>query len=581
MNIAIQPDAPLTSETIRPKRKPAWRMPGGMECIAVFVFLWIAAVALQYKAGAFAAEFSSQPDEAAHYVTGLMIRDYLASGHFANPLTYGERYYMHYPKVAIGMWPPLFHTCEALWMLVCSPSKFSVLLLMALITAATGALIYRFLRTCCSMPAALAGAALFVVLPMVQTSTSAVMADGLVVLLDLWAMMRLVRYLESERTRDAILFGILAALSMCTKANGVALVLLPAFALPIAGRLRLLRARGLYYAAAIVVVVGGPWQIISYRVIRHSLDTAGRPAAAVLWSAGYYGGVLAQALGWGLAPFCALGIVVFLTRLWRGGGCRSRTDLMQSGALALLLSVWVFQSMIGTVEPRYMVEALPAAVVFTVCGFVWVVRHIPPRAAPVSARALALGALAGAVFISEAWAVPRKAYQGFDEPAKFLLRSPHFSAGALLVISTAEGEGAFISEVAMRDQRPGHVVLRATKVLSSQTWYGNDYELRYRSVQKIRDSLDHAPISAVVLDTREPQARNDKEIFELEKTVGGILRSDPNWKLSDRFPKLRSGAPWIEVYTRAGAVPSGQITLDLRYTLGKRIVYSKGVGAKK
>ena len=32
------------------------------------------------KTGAYHAEFGSHPDEAAHYVTGLMVRDYLASG---------------------------------------------------------------------------------------------------------------------------------------------------------------------------------------------------------------------------------------------------------------------------------------------------------------------------------------------------------------------------------------------------------------------------------------------------------------------------------------------------------------------
>src|ERR1022692_1569416 len=95
--------------------------------VTVCAVLWMLAALLQWKAGAFAVELSGNPDESAHYITGLMIRDYIASGQFTSPMTYAEHYYAHYPKIAFGMWPPFFHITEALWTLIFSPGKVSVL----------------------------------------------------------------------------------------------------------------------------------------------------------------------------------------------------------------------------------------------------------------------------------------------------------------------------------------------------------------------------------------------------------------------------------------------------------------------
>jgi hypothetical protein len=550
----------------------AWRV---LDYVGVCAGLWMLATFLQWRAGAFAVEFSSYPDESAHYITGLMIRDYIASGHLTSPLAYALNYYAHYPKVAFGMWPPLFHIIEALWTLIFTPTKVSVLLLMALITAITGVSIYYVLCRGYSRTAALAGGALFVVLPLVQVSTAAVMVDGLIALIDLLAMIYLMRYVESERTKDAILFGVCAALCMATKANGVALALLPAVVLTITWRWHLLRARGLYYAASIMLLVGAPWTVLSYRMIGRSMGNVTFAPAIIERTALAYIKVLCAALGWGLTPFCVIGIVILLVRLWR-----KETEFALVGALALLISVWAYHSLIGNGDERYMLAALPPMMILAVAGFAWTVGHMPLRSVPLPARAAALGTLAIGLFVATTWTVPHKSYQGFDQAAYFLLRSPEFVDGNFLVVSGARGEGAFISEVAMHDHRPGHLVLRSTKVLSRTNWYGTSYQLRYDNDQELRDCLDQAPIDAILIDMRTAQVQQDESAAALEKKVGEVLRSDPNWKLQETFPKLVNTTPWIDLYSRLGPQPSASIHLDLRYTLGRDIVVPEGDRAK-
>jgi hypothetical protein len=52
-----------------------------------------------------------------------MIRDHLAQDFLGSPLPFAKEYYLHYPKVALGAWPPGFHFTEAIWMLLFSPSR--------------------------------------------------------------------------------------------------------------------------------------------------------------------------------------------------------------------------------------------------------------------------------------------------------------------------------------------------------------------------------------------------------------------------------------------------------------------------
>src|SRR5258708_16818826 len=110
--------------------------------LGALLLFWAIAVVFQMLGGAYRSELSGYPDEPAHYITALMIRDYLTSGQWAHPIAFAENYYLHYPKVAFGMWGPGLHVLGASWMLLFSRSRVSILLLMALITAGISVTIF-------------------------------------------------------------------------------------------------------------------------------------------------------------------------------------------------------------------------------------------------------------------------------------------------------------------------------------------------------------------------------------------------------------------------------------------------------
>jgi len=542
------------------------------ELLVVGLFLWFLAACLQWKAGAYSAEFASHPDEPAHYTTGVMIRDYIVSGHFSSPLAYAQNYYVHYPKVALGAWPPFFHFTEALWTTLFTASKPSVLFLEALLTAIVGTSLYWLLRKRYPARLAVLGGALFVALPLVQRSTLSVMADMLVAVFIFWAMVFFTRYLEDGRTRDGVWFGLFTALAMATKPNGDALLLLPVIAFAMTGRWHLLFRRATVYAGLIILFIGVPFEIIAYRFIQRMGVphlTLAEKFSLFLW----LGHELLASLGWGLAAFFLLGLLVFVVQLVSS----KEFDATLTVALSLLISLWVFHTYTGIQDPRYEIFALPAAMLFIYSGFEWLVGRIASTKLPATATAAVLGAIVAVVFFVQLWTVPQKPYWGFNEAAQDLMSDPAYSTANFLVVGNACGEGAFVTEVLMRDHRPGHAVFRGSKaLLASNKWYESTYQLRFPTDAGLRDFLDQAPISAIILDRgTSPLACGFPEGMIAEfNSVERALVSDPHWTRQRTYPHSAGGNGSLALYTRIGSQPAGNLSVDMTNMLGKSMTYS-------
>src|SRR5687768_7793034 len=183
----------------------------------MFVALVALTVLLQRFAGAETAGFGGAADEAAHFVTALMIRDYVADGMPASPVAYAERYYLHYPKVAFGIWPPLFHFTAASWMLLFGASSASAMPFVSFVTALFALCIYLLGRKLLGSLTGAAAAVWFLLLPSVQASASMFMMDMLCATLMLLAAYAFGRYLDTGRRRFSELFGLFAAAAVMTK----------------------------------------------------------------------------------------------------------------------------------------------------------------------------------------------------------------------------------------------------------------------------------------------------------------------------------------------------------------------------
>lgn len=479
--------------------------------ITLFVLFFALTVALQKMGGAYHSEFGGHPDEAAHYVTGLMVRDYIAAGFPGSPMTYAKKYYDHYPKVALGNWPPVFYLVQSAWTLPFSPQRVSVLLLMGFLTAVLATLLFSALMKAFGFGGALAGGLLLIALPLTQRHTAMVMTEIPVAVFSFAALIFFARFLETSKTSDSIGFGLCAALTILTKGSGLFLGLVPPLAILLARKFSLLKRPALWYSAIIVFVLCFPWTW-KFRDVARAGWMEGNPSLHFTKQAiEYYPKKLLLSVGFGLGLWTVVG---FLAGLRRGFKQVSGSECSIVFATALF-SLLVFHAVVPCgLEDRHLVPVLPVVIFFSIvgvnsiCAFINA-RKKNSRVSPVHLLGLAVLAFVIQAFFTaqgEPWQrrlVPEKGFEGFSPVAQSLLKKVKRDSG-FLVSSDSRGEGMFISEVAMREKRPGHVVQRASKALSSSNWSGGAYKPRFETEEALTDFLKQSSIEYLVVDTSVP-----------------------------------------------------------------------------
>jgi hypothetical protein len=493
--------------------------------IPVFVLI----VLLQWTGGAYHAEFGGHPDEAAHYVTGLMVRDYVAAGVPGNPLAFAQNYYDHYPKVALGNWPPGFYLIQTAWTLPFSPSRTSVLLLMAFLTCLVTLLVmYALVEDVGRLPAVLGGL-LFVAFPLVQRHAAMVMTEIPVALFGFAAVLCFARYLERGRTIDSLLFALFASAAIMIKGSGLVLALVPPLTILFTGRFDVLTRRNFWYPVPIVAVLCGPWTWAFRDVARAGWEESSVSLAYTSQATVFFPRTIAADASLVIGVFALIGFFAILPAVRQG-----RASTRWAAAAALLVGVLVFQALVpASLDPRHVIPALPAWAMFAVAGVVFAARRVAavrPRAGWVP-YGLALAGL-----LHTGWLAPDKRCGGFGAVIEDVVAAEENATAVFLISSDATGEGMFIAETAMREKRPGHTIRRASKLLATQKWDGGDYEMTVENEADLMTLLEEERIKYVILDASIPPSLLTPH-HELLRTAAA--NSPRNFALRGRYPLTR------------------------------------------
>lgn len=449
---------------------------GGILAVLVFGVV-------QLGAGAYLGEFDGHPDEAAHFMTGLMIRDYLVSWP-GQPQPWAEQYYLHYPKVAFGHWPPLFHLLEAAWWLFLPPARWSVMLLIGAVGLTAALLFYRVARQVVHPIAAALLACVMAVTPVFQQSLAQTMAEttsllfGVLFLDALWRMA--VTGPSRGRAAELSLWLIL-----CLMVKGTAAALLPAplLMLAITGHASLLKKRAVWLtslcllAGSVVlfaIQLGSLGEVVLWSGLR--LDTPWRIES------------LPSLAGWGALALAAGGLATL----------RWVSSPPTAAAGAMLVSVVASSFLLRAMaEPRHWILALPPILLLG-ASFVQRLASVGSAWMGRTAAALAIAAGLAAFPWSHYGQEPR-----VHEPILDRLRLPVRA----LVSSTPDWhEGGWIAMASLREDRPASVIARASKVLSSSRWSGTRYRMLVDTPDAVEEMLDRFGFEAVILDDRPSSA---------------------------------------------------------------------------
>ena len=562
--------SPVRSETAN---APAPVHTSGRGCPSLlFVFLVFTAIAgfFQWNEGAFRAEFGGHPDESAHYVTGLLVRDtlvmaknYVSSGCHGSPVKMGKEfvqsYYDHYPKIGLGVWPPLFYLAQSAWTLPFGVSRCSILLLMASLAGLVGTILYSALRKDHGPPPAFFAGLAWICLPLAQQYYGMVMAEMLSTVLMFAATLRFGRYMDGRRPWDAYAFGLLASGAILTKGTGLALAFVPLLAIPLTGRFSLLKEKALWIGGAMVLILAGPWTFATRKLGEGGWEQPNPSWSFTRQALPYYGWKVCVAFGVLIGVLVLAGLVIRACRFVREDDDRGRW----ASLLALTIGVVVFQSIAPAGrEARHIIPLLPCGLMFAAETFSWISRRVrsfgvPQIAAEWTMCAALILTLAGLPRLSggsvpffgsigdELRFIPckpaPKPVGGFGPViADLMARCDKDKHGSVFLVSSdSSGEGSFIAEVAMQEtHRPEHFAKRVSKELGVSSWSGGNYKPKFESDAALLTALTNGAFDFVVMDTAIPE-RGRRPHHDLLRRVVESHRD--NFEKVSRRPLVRGG----------------------------------------
>jgi hypothetical protein len=509
----------------------------GQGFIAAALLLALLVVSLQWLSGAYGAEFSD--DDSSHYLSGLMVHDYLVAHFGASPIAFLKSYYSHYPLIGIGHWGPLYYVVEAVWMMLFSPSRASVLALSATMTIATALLLYQFVTRRFGILAGVTGALLFACSPIVREGSSELMLDVPIAFLCLLSLVVYVRYLESGRMRHAFAFGFIAASAMLIKGNGACLALLPPLAVLVTRRFDLLAKPSFWLPLPVATAIVAPWYIVSY----------GQAAAGFRygWGLSYLATassanleILVRAEG-PLVLLAAIGLVAALARPQRTASTQA-----VAAAGALFISVWSFQAVVpAAIQDRYLAPLLPPFFILAWPGFEWSCKQISQRFphAPQNLRSRwmqwAIGAIILAISVVPGTiAIERRPHLGIIEAAQQVWSHRFAANPSMLIATSAREEGAAIAELAMADpHRPSLFVVRGSRLFGGGGYNNRDYSPKFKSPAETMAAIDQFAIPLVLIHADTSQ----KHWAHLDQLAGAQRLFADRWTLLYQGSGLEGG----------------------------------------
>lgn len=515
--------------------------------LVAWVILFGLTLILQYRNGAYASEFGNHPDEAAHYVTGIMVHDFFWNGDWCHPRLFAENYYVHYPKVAIGHWPPFFYLLQAVWMSIFPLGRTSLVLFMAVLTTSLAMVVYRTARGLYGTWTGLALGGLFLLLPPVQRSSAMVMADILVAFLCLKATLAFARFLDQGRWQDAFAFGLWSSMSIMTKGTGLALALVPVLAILFSRRFSLIRRWSFWLPAFIVVGLCGPWYYLTLGMVKSGWFESTMSWSYSLRAISSYSKEAISSLGVGLL---VLGIIGLIGRLNLPSqrevacGVRCAFDAWAIAYIALLCIVPC------GVEQRFLLPILPVFMLIAAAGANQLAQSLTNKLNFVPPTRFTSGLISLLILAFIPFSSQVKSTHGYAEPANRILEQSENRSLVILVAADSSGEGMFVSEIALRDRQHLHVVLRTSKVLSSSHWVGKDFKLRFATTDQVARYLVHLAVDFIVLDMTIPR---DKQDVDQRQLLSSLQSTSPPFRLAGKFPLVRRDTVFTEgihVYCR-------------------------------
>jgi hypothetical protein len=447
-----------------------------------------------FVTGAYSNGFSGA-DESAHFLNSYFITSYLKGHVGANPLAFATDFYVHYPKISIGHWPPAYYGLVGLLFLVIPATVETAFLINLFFSALPVAAVAVILGYMVNRPAALLGAALYALTPLVMEGQAYFMLDQVLAAVCVATSMAWFAYSAKPGWPRALMFAALCTFAILIKGNGWLLVFVPVYHMLLTRNWRLLKLPHVYGAALAALVIVFPWYWLTSRIAADGFNyQAGFDYALTAFSAGI--GHLYDNLGLPGMLLAALAISVEFRKRRQHPIRWSIT----STCLSLVLATFTLQILIPVdIVSRYMAPALPPLVILAISGLQTVytsrLHHRFPIGGGIAAFALiALMFAPGVKHLAERTAKPD--YQAAKAITLLATDLPH---NLSLIDGVSNAEGAFMAEMALQDPGLRHYAIRASKLFADTNFMGTRYAPRFSAPQELLAEMKRLGINNVII----------------------------------------------------------------------------------
>lgn len=483
-------------------------------------------VGLQYSRSDIQKTIGDYPDEPSHFVTARMIHDYILTSPHPSPMAFAKSYYLHYPKVAVGQWPPLFHVAWALWMMVFPATPNSLLLLSTIMAICYAAVPGMVVAKRYGLGWGVAAALMLASAPVAFEQSRMILVDYQCAILCFLATIALAEFLESRDRRYAVAFCLLTVTACYTKYDGFLIFGVAALIFLLRREFRPKVWLTPAAALAVALLLTAPFPLIFASNVNGVLPPLGWRDLVKI-TMGYITPMLA---GGG-------GILVLLAAGGYWAALRRPTKATYqpwflAGMAALAIFSLIFHILtVRDVQTRYLDPVFPPLVVLAVEGL----RRLQ-QAGMRGRRTIAVVLAAGVVAMNldAAWRLPRKVDYPFAAIAEWVVTKTPPDRRILLVDSEFRAEGMVVAEIVAREPRPTTYVLRATKILAKTNWNASYYHPYFTEIGPLEQYLMRIPVHYLIIDTTPTSAQ-----WLHHKLLQEMTESHPErWK-----PVLHYGVP--------------------------------------
>lgn len=508
--------------------------------LLLFAYLLMVAIGVvaMMKVKAYSAGFSGA-DEPSHFLNGYFISSYLKSHFGSNPMAFATDFYIHYPKISIGHWPPAYYGLLSMIFLVAPATYTSAFILNVLVASLPAIGVAAALGRLCGRQAALAGVILYALTPLALEGQVMFMVDqplaaALVAATAIW-----IAYVDKPTWGRALAFAAMSALAVLIKGNGWVALFIPLYQVALSGTWRKLVSVKLFVAAALGALLVVPWYLVTSKIAADGFNYQAGPAYAM------------KALGANLMFFVDniswLGVALALYAIVAEFRARAVSPLrwtIVSSITSLILATLTLQSLVPVdIVDRYMAPALPAMVVLAIIGALRLLDLFPAMKSG-GWRMLGWAVLT----VPMAWAGVNHLLERqpkADVSALQVARqlAPTTRPGITVVDGSSGYEGAFIAAMAVNDPGLQSYVVRASKLLADSNFMGSVYTLKFHDSQQVLAELHRLGVQNVVVI----RAGDEAAFPHSEQLRQAVAAAGSGYRLSEQVPhQHRSGV--TEVY---------------------------------